>query len=909
MNAFRIFSILAGALVLSACGGSSSNSFGEGGTPSMSITAETSEVPAKGQHFQPNPERDYTIQINVTFTAANGNPVPNGTPVTLASSSSARGVVAPADDPQATGSQATSETSGGVARFWFVSGATQGPVTLTASGTAGSGPTVTSSLQLTVIEPTDGASRLSIEGSTIMPANKEGVEIFRGSPYINELKIRYLGPDGEPGIVRLDEDSRHTAQVSISPVTRAAFSTLVDPETDFDDFTFLLGTGPVLVQGGMGTIFVHSRDVPGPVTVSATAFDIDETDDQVYSAEFVIEIIDDTADFLPAQIAFGISPDPVYIKDSGGATSKTISIDVRDSGGNPVPDPEGHGATFNNVLLELDAPQGSGARLVGTGAGGSVSGTEIRVRTINGIANFALNAGTMTGPHKITATVDRADNNVDNTLTDPLSAETTIEVGDGRLFGLELVSPSFNAIRINRVSSLVETDLQPEVDPETGLLVPPDPDGTYSLRMTVIATDQAGNPVLPGLPINFGKIDAPLTQTSPRLFVFSGNDGNPQEGGTLFSVLDPGDGFLDDPTIVDEAVEPGDTLAMFGKLVPGNREHEAARTVTSVIDNHTVRVSEPFNPNDGTGSVVDDGHVIPWVIGRSQVGVIDSMATLDANGRASVLMTYTVDQLGRPVVVWAQGHRAGGSVTKTVADVEVGVFPGIAPLLLTATPSSVAGNSIAEIRLCLTDGLGAPINHVRISGALSGGSASGTLDGQPMPTQTAATTGSDGSGCVVTELQTSNMLPDGGGATVIFFFGSAQAEVTVGAPGSGILLVNPSQVQDMTPDPQEVNLLLTLLDASGNPVPGVALTGECDGGEGTITLHTAPGNTDSSGQTGAVVLLEMSECGDGSGDGFPRTGQCTFTTATTSPAGEPIGIFTAIGIDLSQLNVSPPVCP
>jgi hypothetical protein len=905
MKAFRIFAVSAAALVLAACGGSSSDSFGEGGSATMSISAETTSVPAKGQYFRPNPAMDYTVQVNVQFRNSNNRPVPDGTSVTLSSSSSGRGVVAPIDDPESYGGQATSTTNGGVASFWFVSGSNQGEVTLTASGTAPSGGQASASLRLTVIEPSDGAARLSIEGPSSIPANKAGASSFLGSPYVSEYRIRYLGPDGEPGIVRLDEDDRHTAQVTIFPSSSALFSVIEDPfDPDFGGFNLLWSTGPVLVQGGQGTVFVHSRSAPGTVTLSAAALDIDESDDEIYSAEITIDIIDHSADFLPAQLDFGISPNPVYIQGSGGATSKSLSVDVRDSGGNSVPDPEGDGHQYNNVLLRLEAPENSGARLVGTGADGTVSGSEIRVRTLNGVANFALNAGTRTGSHKIIATVDRADNNVDNELTDPLTAETTVQVGDGRLFSLEMVSPSVNAILVNRAVNGIESSEEFEIDPETGIAIPPDPDGTYSLTMTVQGVDQVGNPVLPGTTVNFGKIDAPLTETNPSFFVFSGGDGNPAEGGDLFSVLNPEVGFLDDPNAVDDSVEVGDTVALFGKSVPGNREHEAVRRVANVIDNRTVRVSEAFNPNNQSGNIVDDGYVIPWVIGRAQMGVIDESATLGQNGRATVQLTYPIHAVGRPAVVWAQGNRVESAQTKTVADVNAIRLPAIAPLQLTATPSTIPGNATSNVRLCLTDGLGSPVNQVAVSGAIISGPGVGSLDGEAMPTVTGDATGADGPGCVVTEVEISNMLAEGESATILFSVGEAVAEVTVAAPAAGMLMVNPSSRNDLSPQPVSVGLTLTLLSGSGDPVSGVQLVGGCDGGGGSLTISNGPGVTNEDGVTNATVVMDMSECGDGSGEGFPRTGVCEFTTGS----GAPVGTFTATGFDLSTSGVSPNPC-
>jgi hypothetical protein len=888
MKFLKHCAIAIAAATLAACGGSSSGSFDDGGSASMSISVESTEVAAGS-----------SIQVTVTFRAADGTAVADGTQVTLSSSNANRGVVAPADDSTGSGASASAPTSGGQASFIFTARSNTGSVELTASGANPSGSgTVTRSVTIDVIEDPDAEQRLEVEGASTMPANSEGVGIFLGSPFINELTIRYRNPDGSSGQV-----TNGQVAVAIAPVSRAAFSTLDDPETeDVNEFFVLLGSGPVNMTAGVATVFVHSSDDPGPVTVTVSATDAQTGDS--FSEDFVIDIEEGAADFLPAQLDFSVPSQPVYVQGSGGTTSKQISLSVFDSGGNAVPNPEGSGSSYNNVTLSLDAPDGSGAQLTGTGADGPVQGTEIDVRTVNGIANFALDAGTETGPHRITATVDRADNNVDNDLLDPFSAETTVEVGDGRLFSLELVNPSINAVVVNRVAGSVSTDLEPVIDEETGAVIPPNPDGTYSLTITAQGSDQAGNPVLSGTPVDFGKIDAPLTQTLPRLFVFSGADGNPEEGGTLFSAENPPEGFGANQSQVDEAVEPGDTVALFGKDVPGNRELESARTVDEVIDSATLQVTEPFNPNDAAGPVTDDGFVIPWVVGRSQVGVVDSQVNLTTDGRGSVELTYPISALGRPLVLWGQGNRVEPGVTKTVADVASLVFPGIAPLQLSANPSSVQGNSTTTIELCLADGLGAPINDVFVRGDIVEGPANGSLDGDPMPALTANPTGSAGAGCTVTELTTSGMVPEGEESKIQFSVGEAIAEVTVVPPGSAMLLVEPSRYGDPSPSVISLELTLTLLNASGEGISGVDLTGECDGGDGQLEIESDPGVTDGNGVTTARVLVGMTECAAADADGFPRVGQCTFTT----PSGTPIGTFAAVGINATNNNTSPP-CP
>src|SRR6056297_3057885 len=906
MKSIQYLGVLAIALILVACGGGSSNdSFGGGGNASLSVAPASPTVTVNPQNFAPDPNSIYTTSVSVQFRTANGQPVADGTSVTLATSNPSRGVVSPIDEPALTGSSATSPTAGGRAQFWFTAGEQTGTVTLTASAANPSGGAGLSATAQVNVEPgAGGDERLALTGAPTMPSNEQGVPIFLGSPYINEINIRYTGPNGEAGV-----PADGQVGVAIAPVSRAAFSTLDDPETeDINEFFVLVGNGPVNMAAGVETVFVHSDDQPGPVTLTVTATDANSGEQ--FTNDFVIEIEDGAANFLPSRLDFNVDTQPTYVQGAGGNSTKTVQLLVLDAGDNPVPNPESDGVSWNNVRLQLDAPAGSGARLVGTGTSGSVEGTDIAIRSLNGIAGFALNAGTETGTHRIVATVDRADNNVDKGITDPLVAETTVEVGDGQLFALEIVSPILNAININAVAGGIEAELVE--DSETGLLIPANPDGTYSLRVTVQGTDQIGNPVLPGTTVNFGKIDDPFEAPIPRLFTFSGGDGNPQEGGSLFSVFDPFEGFLDDPARVDEAVEAGDTVALFGKLVPGNRQHEAVRFVASAIDEDTVSVVEPFNPNNQSGSVVDDGPVIPWVIGRSNVGTIDQSVALDDTGRGSVQLTYPINAIGRPLVLWSQGTRIQPGGTRTVADVEGARFPGIRPVQLTVTPSTIQANNDTFVRVCLFDAALSPIEGAFITGGITEGPANGTLDGSPMTTRTAQATGTSAPGCVDTLVNVTGLPPTGegggdeGGATLTFSFDIATADVTVIPPGAAALLVEPSVLNDSTLSISNRLINLTLIDGSGQPISGTQLLGECETDEGILEIAQSPGVTDQNGATTARVLVGLAGCGTDGGT-YPRLGTCTFTTNT----GSPIGVLQAFGIDVLTLGVSPPPvgCP
>src|SRR5699024_7283274 len=183
--------ILAATAVLAACGGSSSGSFDGGGSASMSITVESGEVPTNS-----------SMQVTVRFRAADGSAVADGTQVTLNSSNTNRGVVQADGAGESAGASASATTTGGQANFIFTARSNAGSVTLTASGSNPSGAgTVSVSRDIEVVEDPDAQGRLTISGASTMPANTEGVEIFMGSPFINELTVRYRNPDGSAGNV------------------------------------------------------------------------------------------------------------------------------------------------------------------------------------------------------------------------------------------------------------------------------------------------------------------------------------------------------------------------------------------------------------------------------------------------------------------------------------------------------------------------------------------------------------------------------------------------------------------------------------------------------------------------------------------------------------------------------------
>ncbi len=216
---------------------------------------------------------------------------------------------------------------------------------------------------------------------------------------------------------------------------------------------------------------------------------------------------------------------------------------------------------------------------------------------------------------QVQATADRGDNNVDNGISSPVSSTGTVTVSDGKLYRLEpfLQRLQRGAILVNGVSGGVSTN---------GTSVPPDPDATYSLTVTAQGTDRFGGPVLPGTQIRFGAIDSPID--ADGFFAISGNQGDPEEGGIHFSALDGH--FI----TAGGGAGPGDTLLVIGKesqgAPAGNADLESASKVVTVLSETQLTVSTPFNLNDTTGASVNHGPVLPYIVGRPEIGNITSPA-------------------------------------------------------------------------------------------------------------------------------------------------------------------------------------------------------------------------------------------------------------------------------------------
>lgn len=858
--------LIACAALLSACGGGSSTDSNGGFTPQgirVTATAQSQTV-ASGS----------TTDILVRVTEASGATIRDGVQVSASVSPPANGTINGIDAGGATtGAQAG--TVGGNANFRFRGAGPGGTATVTFSVVDPNAParTVTATVAITV-GPPGPDNRLVLQATTTsLPINAFNVLPFVGSPFMAEVTVTVRTSSGQA------VNAPNGIQVSVNPIgNTGGFSTLDDPTTEDNEFIIRRGQGPVNVVAGKATLFMHSLNFSGTTTMTVTTQD-PETQETV-SRSLAFTIVSSISS-MPAAVVISQPLSPVYVQGSGGNTSAQMQIEVRDGIGQPVPNPVAGNNAFNNVRVELigEAAAG-GARVAGVNAQGqNVQGAAISLRTVTGISGVLLTSGTQTGSALVRVTADRADNNVDNGISDPVVAERTVFISDGVLFDLEITQPFVNAILVNPVDPNVT------VSPGTPT-VPPSPDGTYSITVGVIATDRLGNPVLPGTAINFGLIDEPQA-TGAGNFLIAGADGNPQENGFLFTA--PTGAF----TTAGGGAGPGDAVVILSEQDPANRDLEGARVIQSVNGPTSLTVERRFNRNDVTGSTFDAGNALQYVIGRAADGNISANAVTNQFGVARTTMNYAVSRVGKFALVWAQGNgEIVGGQPRTVADAEFLRFAGVAPGVLTVSPSVIPGNTTTQVTACVTDSLNVPIEAVEVSFAFSGlDGGVGRVDGATGPGVLANRTGQNG--CVVATVTTSGMTGSDGQITFSAVGETATVDIEV---GTLILTANPPSLLGGS-----AIITLTLVDAGGNPVPGVQLTGACTA-QGGASISTSPANgqtgvTNANGQAQFSILTSNLNQANAAG-----SGECTYQV----PSGTPSVSVPVQGIDLCTQPTSPP---
>ena len=559
---------------------------------------------------------------------------------------------------------------------------------------------------------------VSISSSrTTLPANRAGNLPALGSPFTTEVLVTAQNADGSPIA------NGTTVQMSLAPVSTGGLSTLDDPTTtprnEFigcdvtTDATTgaltitncsLSGSIPTQTASGQAQFFFTSAQ-PGVATLTATVQD--PNSGRLVSAALTINVVGAGGGTgQAANIAIQAPTTALFIQGVSAAHTAEMVITVTDGSGQLVADPA---AGVNNVLVEILPGSPGGVTLQGTDAAGNpVQGSSIKVRTLSGITTVNLSSGTEPGIAIVRATSD-SDNNVDNGVAAAISAQVQVPISDGRLFSLAFTGPFVDAVRANQFA----------ITSPPGTFL----NGTYSLIVSVIGTDRFGNPVLPGTPIQFGLIDDPLSgfpSCGGERFDICGTNGDPSEGGTLFTAL--GANFLGAGLPPQDKVVGGDQGDQLitglgcnasGALVQGGLPFQiGSRLIATVNGPDTLTVSQAFNPGTDTGPTV------PFTIGRPTQGNISTPATTDANGVATTTMNYPVTALDRPVILTAQGtgNQVGAVFAARYAAIASDATRGT-QTALTVVPTSVSvlSDTTVGVGFTLVDAESSPMPDVVIS--------------------------------------------------------------------------------------------------------------------------------------------------------------------------------------------------
>ena len=416
-----------------------------------------------------------------------------------------------------------------------------------------------------------------------------------------------------------------------------------------------------------------------------------------------------------------MDPAPVYIRNNPIGTTpvtqnntKIFQIFVTDDFGQPI----GQGAG-NLLRVEMlpNRPNG-GEWLSAISADGSAQqGASVVAGAFGGAATLVLHSGTVPGTVLISATADRADNNVDNGIQMGITNYAMVSIGTGEIKSLTFTGPFAGAVFAG-ANNLIAVDGLCGADPCDSIW-----NGVYSRIISVIASDPFGNPPPAGTPITFRLIDSPLDLLKNRYpdqghgqFAITGYNGDPQEGGYAFfapnrtvsrvagDTLNPfvvPNGvslaianplcllLLQDPEVINPNSSTVNSLPSEGRL----EYHVGSRIITGRQGN-MLTVNAPFNQvSQNVGANV--WYTVGCPPHKGNVVNFDNNEVIvmtDTNGAANTVMNYPASQVGRRFMVAAESN--GGKVGAVMTHWYLGT-PDNSILTITS-PAQLAAQILLE---------------------------------------------------------------------------------------------------------------------------------------------------------------------------------------------------------------------
>ncbi len=757
------------------------------------------------------------VSVTVRAQTTNGAAVADGTVINLQLTPAGVGLLSNAQSGNGTVALAESvsaTSSGGIANFRLHTRSV-GTATLIASMTPPTTGTtsVTGRANVTVQAGPPNDPRLSVQiQSTTIPVIPSGLSlgntVFIGSPYLTQVTVTVrrldgslapAGNDAGTGSQFCSSGSGAAAALGAGLESLALWLPAEGVDESTDPPTIKLCRSITLgLNSGTSVFYVASAYTAGTGQLIVSA--VDASTGETIQSTATLNVSNGSGG-IPGSVVIQSNDDPQYVQGVNGAQSKQIEVAVYDGGGTLINSPS---AGIDNVTVDIVGGATGGERLVGISAtGASQSGNSVNVRTSRGIASVTLQSGTRTGALTLRATIDRSDNNVSNGVSDSLTSTRTFTISDGKLFHIDLSQD------LSRAASVLTTG---------------DRSGAYQMAVTGVAVDSGRNPVVPGTELRFGLIDTPLTNGD---FSIQGGDGDPQEGGTLFTA--PTGAF----TTAGGGAGPGDHLVLFGEDSNGNDDLEGARVISAIVGPTQLITTTRFNFNDTTGQTVNNGPSVPYVIGRASDGNIVASSSVGANGVFRSTMTYSGNKIGRPVVVWAQGSGAvvSGSA-EIISDAERFRYQGSGTVVLTAQPSTISPNRTVSVKVCARDTNNFPIPGARIRFALSGlsgGTGSvdngGTVSGSTIVGFVGNRTGADG--CVTASVTTAGLVLQSGVPKITFTLDETNVDVNIDLVLTDTILMsvqpNPLIIYGST---GQSGVVVCVIDSNG-PVANAQVIGSC----------------------------------------------------------------------------------
>ncbi len=252
---------------------------------------------------------------------------------------------------------------------------------------------------------------------TSFPLNISNEPAQIHGPYTTQLYISGKYKNG-----RTVEDGNSIGCVVLSDITAGALA-YMDGEHTKDGVETLFRSIDLKTAGGGQSFAFHALSEPGKVTIQCTTQDT-HNNGKTITASVVMSVGSDgdkpATTGKPSQILVNHANAPyLYAQGLNKNTQLVVQAEVLDSHAIKVPNPP---QGTNNVYVRiLDASTSPGALLRGLDANGNaVSGSNIKVRSLNGQASFTLISGTTTGIVAVETFTDYTDNNVDNGIAVPV---------------------------------------------------------------------------------------------------------------------------------------------------------------------------------------------------------------------------------------------------------------------------------------------------------------------------------------------------------------------------------------------------------------------------------------------------------------------------------------------------------